>query len=174
MVFSGIVDEQGTVVSWSEVSDLKMWDGTVGKGWKLVIKCKIALDGAYDGASIAVNGVCLTVTKFDADTFEVGVAPETLRRTNIGDVKPGSKVNLERSMTAEGRNSGHYVQGHVDGTGTIKKFRREGDSLWVTIGDIPTDVMKYIVEKGYISADGTSLTICEVSIRTAYQRSIIH
>eukprot|EP00935_MAST-01C_sp_MAST-1C-sp1_P002282 g2282.t1 len=81
MVFSGIVEEQGTVVSWSEVSDLKMWDGTVGSGWKLVVGCKLALDGAYDGCSIAINGVCLTVTKFDDSSCEFGVAPETLRRT---------------------------------------------------------------------------------------------
>jgi riboflavin synthase len=138
-----------------------LWDGSTGEGWKLTVKAKLALVDAYIGCSIAVNGVCLTVTAFDAESFEVGLAPETVRLTNLMDLSVGSAVNLERSMAAEGRNSGHYVQGHVDDCGTITNFAREGDSLWVTIAAEPA-VLDFIVQKGYIAVDGTSLTVCKV------------
>jgi len=161
MVFTGIVEEQGVVSSLQKVSDLRLWDGSTGEGWKLTVKAKLALVDAYIGCSIAVNGVCLTATAFDAESFEVGLAPETMRLTNLMDLSAGSAVNLERSMTAEGRNSGHYVQGHVDGCGTIKTFAREGDSLWVTIAAEPA-VLDFIVQKGYVAVDGTSLTVCKV------------
>jgi riboflavin synthase len=161
MVFTGIVEEQGVVSSLQKVSDLRLWDGSTGEGWKLTVKAKLALVDAYIGCSIAVNGVCLTVTAFDAESFEVGLAPETVRLTNLMDLSVGSAVNLERSMAAEGRNSGHYVQGHVDDCGTITNFAREGDSLWVTIAAEPA-VLDFIVQKGYIAVDGTSLTVCKV------------
>ena len=161
MVFTGIVEEQGVVSSLQKVSDLRLWDGSTGEGWKLTVKAKLALVDAYIGCSIAVNGVCLTVTAFDAESFEVGLAPETVRLTNLMDLSLGSAVNLERSMAAEGRNSGHYVQGHVDDCGTITNFAREGDSLWVTIAAEPA-VLDFIVQKGYIAVDGTSLTVCKV------------
>ena len=91
------------------------------------------LEGAYEGCSIAVNGVCLTVTKFDKKTFTVGVAPETLRLTNLGDLKSGSPVNLERAAAIDGRNSGHMVQGHVDNVGIILDKWADNESLFIKV-----------------------------------------
>mmetsp|Transcript_1614 Transcript_1614/g.3469 ORF Transcript_1614/g.3469 Transcript_1614/m.3469 type:complete len:250 (+) Transcript_1614:71-820(+) len=164
MVFTGIVEEMGTVVGLDRKADLEMWDGSKSEGFVLKIKCAIALKGAYIGCSIAVNGTCLTVTAFDAETFQVNCAPETLRRTDLGDLSVGSLVNLERSMAASDRNSGHFVQGHVDEAGKILEFRKEGDSLWVKIS-LSDDILPYVVPKGYIAVDGTSLTVCEVNQR---------
>lgn len=162
MVFSGIVEEMGTVVSMKKVNEITLWDGSKGEGYLLKIKAKIVLNGCSDGCSIAVNGVCLTALPgWNNNSVTFGVSPETLRCTNLGELKEGSKVNLERSLRADSRNSGHYVQGHVDCVGRIKKFKQEGDSLWVTI-EIPKTIINYIVRKGYISVDGTSLTVCNV------------
>merc|ERR1719174_971001 len=112
MVFTGIIEEMGKVEWVERRAGLEMWDGTKAEGFVLRIKCSIALKDAYIGASIAV-------TKFDAQAFEVNCAPETLRRTNLGELEKGSLVNLERAMAASDRNSGHAVQGHVDETGKI-------------------------------------------------------
>mmetsp|Transcript_43968 Transcript_43968/g.121648 ORF Transcript_43968/g.121648 Transcript_43968/m.121648 type:complete len:245 (+) Transcript_43968:79-813(+) len=162
MVFTGIVEEMGEVLKVDKKMDLEMWDGTKSEGFVLRIKCKVALDGAYIGCSIAVNGTCLTATALDKEWFEVNCAPETLRRTDLGDLVVGSFVNLERSMAANDRNSGHVVQGHVDEAGKILKFTREGDSLWVRIS-LSAELLPYVVPKGYIAVDGTSLTVCEVN-----------
>lgn len=162
MVFTGIVEEMGTVISVEKKAGLEMWDGSKSEGFVLRIKCKIALDAAYIGCSIAVNGTCLTATKLDKEWFEVNCAPETLRRTDLVDLAPGSLVNLERSMAASDRNSGHVVQGHVDEAGTILEFKPEGDSLWVKIS-LSAELLPYVVPKGYIAVDGTSLTVCEVN-----------
>jgi riboflavin synthase len=94
----------------------------------------------------------------------VGLAPETLRRSNLGLLKPGSRVNIERALKADGRNSGHFVQGHVDCTGEIVEKWREGESLWVKV-KVPQDIIPYIVPKGFVCVDGTSLTICDVDSR---------
>lgn len=164
-MFSGIVEEMGSVVELSERSDLKLWDGTIGTGWELVVKGATVLDGASEGCSIAVNGVCLTVVDFDvlSGTFRVGLAPETLRRTNLNEqaLRAGDAVNLERALPADGRNSGHFVQGHVDGVGELVSLTPDGDSLWVVVR-APREMIKYIVPKGFIAVDGTSLTVCEV------------
>lgn len=162
MVFTGIVDEMGEVMKVDRKADMVMWDGSVSEGFVLRIKCKVALEGAYIGCSIAVNGTCLTVTAFDAEAFEVNCSPETLRCTDLGDLKIGSPVNLERSMQADSRNSGHYVQGHVDETGNILEFKQEGDCLWVKIS-LSSKLLPYVVPKGYVAVDGTSLTVCEVN-----------
>ncbi|KAH8075745.1 riboflavin synthase [Aureococcus anophagefferens] len=135
MVFSGIVEEMGDVVSLTHDKEMTMWDGSVGRGTELVV---------------------------DGPRFSLGLSPETLRRTNLGELVEGAKVNLERSLAADGRNSGHYVQGHVDGTGTVQKTWVEGDSLWVEIA-APPDLLACIVPKGYIAVDGTSLTVCDVT-----------
>lgn len=119
MVFTGIVEEIGVVVSNRLCDSIRLWDGSVGQGWVLTVRATTALDGAYNGCSIAVNGTCLTVTEFTREEFTVGLAPETLLRTNLGELAAGDFVNLERSMRGDARNSGHNVQGHVDGTGTI-------------------------------------------------------
>lgn len=148
----------------SKIGNLKLWDGSVGEGWVLTVKPLegLAVKGAYIGCSIAVNGVCLTATEFDDTKFSVGISPETLRLTNMSLLKKGDRVNVERSMTADQRNSGHYVQGHVDGMGEIVKKHREGDSLWIQIKVAP-ELLDLIVHKGYIAVDGTSLTVCTVN-----------
>jgi len=161
LMFSGIVEEMGTVRKLEKVDRLEMWDGTFGEGWELEVEAQEALGQASLGCSIAVNGVCLTVTEFDDASFKVGLAPETLRRSNLADLNEGSPVNLERALPADGRNSGHFVQGHVDDVGVIKELRPDGDSLYVTVQP-PARLMPYIVPKGFIAIDGTSLTVCDV------------
>ncbi|HEX5084100.1 MAG TPA: riboflavin synthase, partial [Blastocatellia bacterium] len=150
-MFTGIVEEVGVIESLSEVAG----------GWSLTVKARTVLEGVGLGDSIAVNGACLTVTDFTGDRFTVGLSPETLRRTNLGALRPGDGVNLERSLMMSGRVGGHFVQGHVDGTGEVRAFRPEGDSLWVTIGAAP-ELLRYIVRKGYIAVDGVSLTVVDV------------
>lgn len=164
-MFSGIVEEMGVVESLAERTDMKLWDGTTGSGWELAVRGAVALNGATEGCSIAVNGVCLTVVDFDLGSglFRVGLAPETLRRTNLNpsSLRAGDPVNLERALPADGRNSGHFVQGHVDGVGELVSLTPDGDSLWVVVR-APAELMKYIVPKGFIAIDGTSLTVCDV------------
>jgi len=162
MVFSGIVESMGTVVSLERRDDLVLWDGSTSSGVVLTVADALAVEGAELGCSIAVNGTCLTVTRLDAGAFAVGLAPETLRRTNLGALAPGSRVNLERSLAAGARNSGHLVQGHVDGTGVVAATWREGDSLWFRVR-CARALLRYIVPKGYVAIDGTSLTVCEVT-----------
>jgi riboflavin synthase len=161
MVFSGIVESMGTVVSLERREDLVLWDGSVSPGVVLTIADAVVVQGAEVGCSIAVNGTCLTVKSFDAGSFTVGLAPETLRRTNLGALAPGHRVNVERSLAAGARNSGHNVQGHIDGTGVVAASWREGDSLWFRVR-CARELMRYIVPKGYVAIDGTSLTVCEV------------
>jgi len=133
----------------------------VGEGWELEVAADAVLSGAELGCSIAVNGVCLTVTAFDEKQASFGLAPETLRRSNLADLTPGEPVNLERALAADGRNSGHMVQGHVDDMGVIEELRPEGDALWVRVRP-PANLLPYIVPKGFIAIDGTSLTVCDV------------
>jgi riboflavin synthase len=130
-------------------------------GWSLTVKAQTVLEGARLGDSLAINGVCLTVVDLSVDRFTAGLSPETLRRTNLGALRPGDGVNLERSLAANGRMGGHFVQGHVDGTGEVRAFRPEGDSLWVTVGAAP-ELLRYIVPKGFIAVDGVSLTVVDV------------
>ncbi|KAJ1981198.1 Riboflavin synthase alpha chain [Dimargaris cristalligena] len=109
------------------------------------------------------SGTCLTVTEMNSDSFSFGLSPETLRRTNLGQLKRGDNVNLERAMGISTRFGGHFVQGHVDSTGTIVAKIPEGNSLWLRIKPTDIDLLKNIVPKGYITVDGTSLTVCEVN-----------
>jgi riboflavin synthase len=155
------VEEMGSVRKLEKVARLEQWDGTIGEGWELELEADVALGQASLGCSIAVNGVCLTVTEFDVTSFKVGLAPETLRRSNLGDLSTGDPVNLERALPADGRNSGHFVQGHVDDVGTIAELRPDGDSLFVSV-KAPPRLMPYIVPKGFIAIDGTSLTVVDV------------
>ncbi|KAI0564917.1 Riboflavin synthase [Gracilaria domingensis] len=154
MVFTGIVEEMGTV---QLIENLESEEG----GVNMSVEADKTLDGVKLGDSISVNGTCLTVTQLQGQCFTFGLAPETLRRTNLGELETGNKVNLERSVSAEGRFGGHVVQGHVDCTGTITKIKREKDAIWFTI-KIESEYMKYVVEKGYVAVDGTSLTVCDV------------
>src|SRR5215475_12020761 len=150
-MFTGIVEEVGIIESLSEIAG----------GWSLVVKAQTVLGGTRLGDSLAINGVCLTVVDLSVDRFTAGLSPETLRRTNLGALRPGDGVNLERSLAANGRIGGHFVQGHVDGTGEVRAFRPEGDSLWVTVGAAP-ELLRYIAPKGFIAVDGVSLTVVDV------------
>jgi len=150
-MFTGIVEELG------KVRDCRR----EGDGYVLSVNCKTVLEGTALGDSIAVNGVCLTVTAIDDNGFVTGLAPETRHRTALESLSSGSPVNLERSVTPTTRMGGHFVQGHVDATGTIAKFRSDEDALWVSIS-APTELMRYVVVKGYITLDGTSLTVVDV------------
>uniref|UniRef100_A0A7S1TQH2 Lumazine-binding domain-containing protein n=1 Tax=Phaeomonas parva TaxID=124430 RepID=A0A7S1TQH2_9STRA len=163
-MFSGIVEEVGEVKSMQENKAMTLWDGSVGKGWELEVVSGTAVQGAELGCSIAINGVCLTATEIEEDAGRVkfGVAPETLRLTNLGALAGGAKVNVERALPTESRNSGHFVQGHVDDRGLVVKSWREGDSLWLKIA-VPGHLMRYIVPKGFVAVDGTSLTVCETA-----------
>lgn len=149
-MFTGLIEEIGNVAAIQQTE----------KSYDLTVKAQTVLDGVKLGDSIAINGVCLTVTTFDADTFTVGLAPETLKRTNLGDLTECTPVNLERSLLPTTRLGGHFVQGHVDATGTITSFRPDNDALWLTVETTP-ELMRYIVTKGYIAIDGTSLTVVD-------------
>lgn len=150
-MFTGIVEETGTV---------RKIIGQQVSGY-IEIKAKKVLQGTQIGDSIAVNGVCLTVTRMQGDTFTADVMAETLRRTNLGSLPIGGKVNLERAMAADGRFGGHIVSGHIDGTGTIQSLQPEGNAVWVTIA-APASILHMIVEKGSITIDGISLTVAYV------------
>ena len=143
-MFSGIVEEVGKVISAAP--------------GKLTIGAGKVLQGTVPGDSIAVNGVCLTVTKLTSDSFTVDVMEETLRRSNLGQLTGGAKVNLERAMELGGRLGGHLVQGHVDGTGKIAAMTPEKGATLIKI-EAPEEVMHYVVEKGFIAVDGISLTV---------------
>jgi len=147
-MFTGIVEEMGTVRSLD----------TIGDAVVLSVSCTVAREGLSLGDSVSVNGTCLTVTRLDSQGFEVGLAVETLRRTTLADVQPGSHVNLERAVRVGDRMGGHYVQGHVDGTTRIVALEPEGDSVMVWF-ELSADLAPYIVEKGFVALDGTSLTV---------------
>lgn len=150
-MFTGIVEEVGQVEGRREE------DGA----WALTIRAKTVLEDTHVSESIAVNGTCLTVTGLTPESFTVGIAPETLVRTNMADLQPGDGVNLERSLPVDGRLGGHFMQGHVDGTGVICDLRPEQGALWVTVESSP-ELLRYIVPKGYIAVDGASLTVVDV------------
>ena len=149
-MFSGIVEEMGTVRRLERLLEMPLWDGSVGEGWELEVEAATALEGAELGCSIAVNGVCLTATKLDPDSFTVGLAPETLEKSNLDSLAAGQRVNLERALPVDARNSGHFVQGHVDDVGEILKMEQEGDALRVRVRP-PARLLPYIVPKGFIA-----------------------
>ena len=142
-MFTGITGGTGRIVS---------------TGNNLIISAGELIKGLEIGASVAVNGVCLTVTGIKDVSFYVDVMPETLKRTNLGLLRVGDKVNLERAATLGSEMGGHLVQGHIDDTGKIVSIAPEGDALLISIG-APPGVMRYVVEKGFIAVDGVSLTV---------------
>lgn len=160
-MFTGIVEEVGYVKA--------VVSGTISG--EISIKASKVLENTKIGDSIAVNGVCLTVTKLLADGFTADVMPETLRRTNLGALSTGSAVDLERAMAADGRFGGHIVSGHIDGTGTVMDMRNEGNAVWVRIS-AASEILGLIVEKGSITIDGISLTVASLS-SDSFQVSII-
>lgn len=150
-MFTGIVEEKGKVAVIEDQGD----------AIRLTLDCATVLDGVGLGDSIAVNGVCLTVAEFDDTSFTADVMQESLDRTSLGQLTVGSPVNLERAMPANGRLGGHIVQGHVDGTGAIVS-RTPGEHWEVVRISLPTELDRYVVEKGSIAVDGTSLTVSAV------------
>ncbi len=150
-MFTGIVEETGEIKSIVHGS----------KSAVLTIKGSVVTKDSKVGDSIAVNGVCLTATTITGDIFTADVMAETMRRSSLGELKQGSKVNLERAMLCNGRFGGHIVSGHIDGTGTIRNMEKEDNAVWVTIA-ASSDILKFIVEKGSIAIDGISLTVAYV------------
>ena len=145
-MFTGIVQEVGSIASVPAGS--------------LVIAASQVLKGMQSGGSIAVNGVCLTVTDFDSQSFSVDVMPETLRQTNLGRLRTGDRVNLERPLALGGEVGGHLVQGHVDDTGRIASATNEGEAVLMRF-EAPPEVMRFIVPRGFIAVDGVSLTVTD-------------
>ena len=146
-MFTGIIEELGMVES---------------AGARLRVRCATVLSDATEGASIAVNGVCLTAVDLQAESFGADLAPETLRRSNLGDLHHGSRVNLERPLAAGGRLNGHIVQGHVDGTGEFLSLEELGDDNWWLRIRVPAELDRYLVFKGSVAIDGISLTIAAI------------
>ena len=160
-MFTGIVEEQGTIQSLT-------MQGTSGC---IAIQARKVLENTNIGDSIAVNGICLTVTTIFKDGFTADIMAETVRRSSLKKAKAGDKVNLERAMAADGRFGGHMVSGHIDGTGTISAYRTEENAVWVTI-DTPAEILALVVEKGSICIDGISLTVATVG-ETQFSVSVI-
>jgi riboflavin synthase len=151
-MFTGLIEEIGTIRAIRRQ----------GEAMVLTVAAKKVLDGVQLGDSIAVNGVCLTVVSFDSNSFSADVMPETFRRTNLIELKPGSPVNLERAMMAGGRFGGHIVQGHVDGMGVIRSRMTDGNSVVFTIAPESPDLLRTMVPKGSVTLDGISLTVVNV------------
>lgn len=151
-MFTGIIEELGTVVALEPRPT----------GARLRVQCKTVLADASEGSSIAVNGVCLTAVGITADSFDADLAPETLSRSNLGCLRAGSRVNLERPVTPVTRLSGHIVQGHVDATGEIAGLEALGEGNWWLRVRVPEELDRYLVHKGSIALDGISLTIASL------------
>ena len=153
-MFTGVIEEVGTIQS-------------IHKGDRsavLGIGCKTVLEGTKIGDSIAVNGVCLTVTSMSDQGYTADVMAETLHRSSLGTLGKNSRVNLERAMAADGRFGGHIVAGHIDGTGTIQHIRKDDTAVWYQIA-AEQHILRYIVEKGSVPVDGISLTVARVTDR---------
>lgn len=154
IMFTGIVEEVGKVARIEK-------NGVTGK---LSIIADTVLEGTKIGDSIAVNGVCLTVTSLNGSNFTADVMGETFRRSSLGDLQVGSTVNLERAMPADGRFGGHIVSGHIDGMGEIISIEPEGTAVWYTLS-APIEILQGIVEKGSIAIDGISLTVARITTK---------
>ena len=149
-MFTGIVEEVGKVTG--------VIGGSCGS---ITVQSHKIIEDMNIGDSIAVNGVCLTVTRFDKNSFTADVMAETMRRTNLGKLSFGDIVNLERAMSANGRFGGHIVSGHIDGVGIIKEIKPEGNAMWLTVS-ADKDILRYIIQKGSITIDGVSLTVAYI------------
>ena len=150
-MFTGIIEDVGTVKSLKKGQSSAVF----------TIESDKIMDDVSVGDSIAVNGVCLTATSVGANTFTADVMHETLKRSSLGDLVPGSRVNLERAMAAGGRFGGHIVSGHIDGTGVITDIKPDDNAVWYTV-KADDSILRLIVEKGSIAIDGISLTVAYV------------
>lgn len=157
-MFTGLIEEQGRVL-------------TPPRNGKLSFAASKVTEGLALGDSIAVNGVCLTVSAFSGQRFTADVMPETLHRSNLGELRTGSLVNLERALPATGRFGGHFVSGHIDGVGSLLSVRPEGNALIFSIRAAP-ELLRGIVKKGSVAIDGISLTVVEVT-ETLFSVSVI-
>ena len=146
-MFTGLIEALGEVVDVERISD----------GPRLHVRTKLARE-LTAGESLAVNGVCLTMIPVSDKDAYADIGPETARVTTLGELQAGARVNLERAMRADSRLGGHFVQGHVDGTGTVRAIRPDGDAHWVTVA-LPPDLAAYVIPKGSIAVDGVSLTV---------------
>ena len=146
-MFTGIIEEVGRLERLA--------------GGEIAIRAKKVLEDVALGDSIAVNGICLTVTRFDEAHFTADVMPETIRRTSLAELRRGSRVNLERALTLKSRLGGHIVSGHIDGVGMIAAMKEEGNAILLTVR-ASADILRYIVEKGSVALDGISLTVASV------------
>ncbi|PPA71811.1 riboflavin synthase [Jeotgalibacillus proteolyticus] len=160
-MFTGIIEEVGSIVSIKRGRESSV----------LTIDGPKVISDAHLGDSISVNGVCLTVTGFTNNQFTVDVMPETVKTTTIHQLKVSSKVNLERAMPANGRFGGHFVSGHIDGTGKIRSKQQKENAIYIYI-DVEPELMPYFIEKGSVAVDGTSLTIFDVE-ESAFMISLI-
>ena len=151
-MFTGIIEETGIIKHLN----------ITGRSGTIAVRASKVLEGTKIGDSIAVNGICLTVTSLSPDGFTADVMAETVRRSSLSGLSSGDRVNLERAMAADGRFGGHIVAGHVDGTGTITRMRKEENAVWVTIA-ASGDILDLVVEKGSIAIDGISLTVAAVT-----------
>ena len=145
-MFTGIVEEVGRIIS--------------AQPNRLAMTATVVLQGMELGGSIAVNGACLTVVDYSGNSFSVDLMPGTVKQTNLGKLKVGNEVNLERPLTLSKPLGGHLVQGHVDATGRVASIDWEGEAMLVTI-EAPSEVMHYVVQKGFIAVDGVSLTVVD-------------
>lgn len=152
-MFTGIIEETGTVKSL----DLQK------SGARITVEANLTLSDLVVGESIAVSGVCLTVVSVSNKSFSADLTPETLERTSLGDVENGSQLNLERPLSLDGRISGHYVQGHVDGTGELLSLETTGDGNWWLRIRVPQPLLRYLAYKGSIAIDGISLTVAALN-----------
>ncbi|HLH01246.1 MAG TPA: riboflavin synthase [Bryobacteraceae bacterium] len=151
-MFTGIIEEVGSIADFHPLAT----------GARIRISCAKVLEGTSPGASIAVNGACLTAIEVSESSWTAEISPETLRRTNLGDLKSGALVNLERPLRADSRLDGHFVLGHVDATTEIASLEQIGGGNWWLRIRIPPDLDRYIVSKGSVAVDGISLTIAEL------------
>lgn len=153
-MFTGLVEAVG------EVTEL----APTPSGFRLSVATDLA-GGLAVGDSVAVNGVCLTAVRAEAGSVHADIGPETARITTLGALRPGAIVNLERPLRADGRLGGHFVQGHVDGTGSIREIRPEDEHSWLTVG-FPVELAPYIIRKGSVAIDGISLTVASLALDT--------
>lgn len=155
-MFTGIVEEKGIIEKMKR---------TTKQSIEMTISSTKVLEDVYVGDSISVNGICLTVTNFSANDFDVDVMPETVKTTSLNALTEGSKVNLERAIGANGRFGGHFVSGHIDGTGKITRKRKQENAVYYDI-EIPEAMVKYFIRKGSVAVDGISLTVFDVGQNT--------
>ncbi|AMD20671.1 HDL073Wp [Eremothecium sinecaudum] len=169
-MFTGIVEHIGTVAEYKEFDTSE----SGGNGVSVTISdAAQILNDCHIGDSIACNGICLTVTEFDADSFKVGLSPETVNRTEVSSWNTGTKVNLERAVSGDVRFGGHYVQGHVDTTAKIVSKEKDANSLIFGFALRDRSYARFIVEKGYVAIDGVSLTITKIDSDDTFYISMI-